>query len=188
MTRQVLLAATRPGQRSGVLSFVARELTRSESVLQAAWAKSNAGLLDRLDVDGPRIVLRRRDGSIDVIEKGSFRCSSRVIGSGRRLFIIHTADGRKIRLMEMAGMLSRDQWNVIADDVLGAVPSKLNRMMLRGGAAALIGIYAAAVTAGFAASAFGLSEQQVTFTAPLSLGLMAVWAVGLWFAFKRFGW
>src|SRR2546422_7222322 len=108
-------------------SFVTRELTTREYVLQAGWAKSKSGLLERLDVNGSRITIRRRNGAVDELEKGAFRCTSYRTGSGRRLFIIRTGDGRTIRFMEMDGMLSAAQWDAIADHVLEAVPSNLKR-------------------------------------------------------------
>ncbi len=168
--------------------FVTRDLTAGENVRQAGWAKSKSGLLDRLEVDGPRITLRRRDGAVDELQKGAFRCTSYRTGSGRRLFVIRTDDGRKIRVMEMAGMLSDEDWDEIARDVLEAVPSNLTKIVMRAGASLLIGMFAAAITAGVVASVFDLTPEQVVFSSPLSLSLMVGWSVALWFGFGRLGW
>jgi hypothetical protein len=166
-------------------TFVTRELTTGENALQAGWAKSKSGLLDRLDVNGSRITIRRRNGAVDELQKGAFRCTSYRTGSGRRLFVIKADDGRKIRLMEMNGMLSAAEWDDIADEVLGAVPSDLNKIVTRAGLSIVIGMFAAALTAGFLAGLLGLTDEQVAFSSPLSLGLMAGWIVALWFGFKR---
>ena len=168
--------------------FVTRDLTAGENVRQAGWAKSKSGLLDRLEVDGPRITLRRRDGAVDELQKGAFRCTSYRTGSGRRLFVIRTDDGRKIRVMEMAGMLSDEDWDEIAREVFVAVPSNLTQFVMRAGASLLIGMIAAAITAGWAASVFELTPAQVVFSSPLSLGLMAAWTFALWLGFRRLGW
>lgn len=168
--------------------FITRDLTAGENVRQAGWAKSKSGLLDRIEVDGSRIIVRRRDGAVDELQKGAFRCTSYRTGSGRRLFVIRTDDGRKIRVMEMAGMLSDEEWDEIAREVFAAVPSNLTKIVMRAGASLLIGMFAAAITAGVVASLFDLTAEQVVFSSPLSLSLVAGWTVALWFAFKRLGW
>ena len=169
-------------------TFVTRDLTTGENVRQAGWAKAKSGLLDRIEVDGDRITVRRRDGAVDELRKGAFRCTSYRTGLGRRLFVIRTDDGRKIRFLEMTGMLSEAEWEAIADEVLEAVPSKLVKIIMRAGASLLIGMLAAAISAGLCAGFFGLSDEQVAFSSPLSLGLMAGWTAALWFGFGRLRW
>ena len=165
--------------------FVTRDLTARENLLHAGWAKSESGLLDTLEVDGSRIIIRRRDGAVDELQKGAFRCTSYQTSSAGRLFIVKTDDGRKIRFMEMPGMLPDDQWDVIAGNVLGAVPSNIVNAMLQGGFAILAGMLAAAITVGVLAGMLDLTHEQIAFQSPLSLGLMVAWAVALWFAYGR---
>lgn len=170
------------------MTFVTRELTTRENMLQAGWAKSKSGLLERLEVNGSRITIRRRDGAVDELQKGAFRCTSYRTGSGRRLFVIRADDGRKVRFMEMTGVLSDAQWDAIADHILEAVPSNLNKVVILAGASILIGMFAAAVTVGLIAGLFGLTDEQVAFWSPLSLSLMGGWTIALWFGFKRLFW
>ena len=174
-----------PDNSAGPLMFVTRDLTPGENLLHAGWAKSKSGLLDVLEVDGPRISIRRRDGSIDELHKGAFTCTSYQTNSAGRLFIIRADDGRKIRFMEMSGMLTDAQWDAIADDVLKAVPSNIVNVMLQGGFAIVAGMFAAAVTVGVLAGIFDLKDEQTVFSAPLSLSLMLAWAIALWFAYGR---
>ena len=169
-------------------TFVTRELTTGENIVQAGWAKSKSGLLERLEVDGSRITLHRRDGTMDEFKKGAFRCTSYRTGSGRRLFVIRTDDGRNIRFMEMAGMLSDAEWNAIADEVLEATPSNLNQLVMRAGVSIVAGMFAAAITVGLIAGLLGLTDEQIVFSSPLSISLMIGWAVALWFGCKRLGW
>lgn len=175
----------RTDKPAGPLRFVTRDLTRGENLLHAGWAKSKSGLLDVLEVDGPRITIRRRDGAVDELQKGAFSCTSYQTNSAGRLFIIRTDDGRKIRFMEMPGMLSGAQWDAIADDVLGAVPSNIVNLMLQGGFAIVAGMFAAAVTVGVLAGMLDLTHEQMVFESPLSLSLMVAWAIALWFAYGR---
>ena len=174
-----------PDKAAGPLRFVTRDLTPGENLLHAGWAKSKSGLLDTLEVDGLRITIRRRDGAIDELHKGAFTCTSYQTNSAGRLFIVRTDDGRKIRFMEMPGMLPRAQWDAIADDILGAVPSNIVNLMLQGSFAIVAGMFAAAVTVGVLAGMLGLTDEQTVFSAPLSLGLMLAWAIALWFAYGR---
>ncbi len=169
-------------------TYITRDLTAGENVLQAGWAKSKSGLLESLEVDGSRITLRRRDGSVDELQKGAFRCTSHRTGSDRRLFIIKTDDGRKIRFLEMTGMLSDTEWDAIADDVLQAAPSNLNQLVLQAGLSIVFGMFAAAISVGIIGGIFGLAADQLVFSSPLSIGLMAGWAVALWFGFRRLRW
>ncbi len=169
-------------------AFVTRDLTTGENVLQAGWAKSKSGLLDRIEVDGTRITVRRRDGAMDVLQKGAFRCTSYRTSSGRRLFVIRTDDGRNIRFLEMTDMLSDADWETIANEVLEAVPSNLVKITKRACASLLIGMLAAALTAGLCAGIFGLTEEQIAFSSPLSLVLMAGWTAALWFGLGRLRW
>ena len=173
---------------TGPRIFDTRDLTTAENVLQAGWAKSAAGLLDRLEVDGTRITIRRRDGAVDELRKGAFRCTSYRTGSGRRLFVIRADDGRKIRFMEMEGMLSPADWNAIADEVLEATPSNLNALFVRAAAAIVIGMFAAAISVGIVGGMLGLEDDQLVFSAPLSLGIMAAWIATRWFGFARMNW
>ena len=150
-------------------TFVTRDLTAGENALQAGWAKSKSGLLDRLEVNGSRITIRRRDGAVDELQKGAFRCTSYRTGSGRRLFVIKTDDGRKIRFMEMSGMLSAAEWDYIANEVLGAVPSDLNKVVTRAGLAILIGMFVAALTVGFSGgTARSLGRTGCVFVAAIA--------------------
>lgn len=82
-------------------------------------------------------------------------------------------------------MLSAEQWDTIADEVLGAVPSNLNRNLTLGGFSLVLGMLAAALTAGFLGGLLHLPEEQFAFTSPLALGLMAGWTVLIWFGFRR---
>jgi hypothetical protein len=47
---------------------------------------------------------------------------------------------------------------------------------------------AAAITAGVCSAIFGLTEEQIAFSSPLSLALMAGWTAALWFAFGPLRW
>ena len=94
-----------PGPRA----FVTRDLTTGENVLQAGWAKRGAVLLDRLQVDGPRLTLRRRDGSVEELVRGEFHCTTYRNGAKRRIFVIKTTDGRKITFIEMDGFSAQRQ-------------------------------------------------------------------------------
>ena len=175
----------KPATPTTAARYVTRDLTRGENLLHAGWAKSNSGLLDWLEVDAAKITIRRRDGSVDVLQKGAFSCTSYQTNSAGRLFIIKAGDGRKIRFMEMPGMLTDAQWDAIADDVLGAVPSNIVNVMLQGGFAIVAAMFAAAITVGVLAGSLGLTQEQMVFESPLSLGLMLVWAIALWFAYGR---
>ena len=57
-----------PDKSAKPLRFVTRDMTSGENLLHAGWAKSKSGLLDVLEVDGLRISICRRDGSIERIE------------------------------------------------------------------------------------------------------------------------
>lgn len=166
-------------------TFVTRDLSAGQNVLQAGWAKSKSGLLDRLEVDGTRLTIRLRDGAVHELTPGKFRCTSYRTGSGRRLFVIRTDDGRKVRFLEMDEMLSAEEWDTIADEVLGAVPSNLNRNLTLGGYSLVLGMLAAALTAGFLGGLLHLPAEQFAFTSPLALGLMAGWTVLIWIGFWR---
>ncbi|HTH46262.1 MAG TPA: hypothetical protein VMB21_02000 [Candidatus Limnocylindria bacterium] len=165
--------------------FVTRDLTTGENILQAGWAKRGAVLLDRLQVDGRHITLRRRDGSVDELEQGEFRCTTYRNSSKRRIFVIKTTDGRKISFMEMDGMLSAEEWDTIADEVLAAQPSQIAGLFLQAGWSIVIGMLAAALATGFVGGMFHLKEEQLKFSAPLSLGMMAVWSVIVWLVLQR---
>jgi hypothetical protein len=169
-------------------TFVTRDLTPGEYVRQAGWAKAQSGLLDRLEVEGTRITLRRRNGAVDELQMGAFRCTSYRTGSGRRLFVIKTNDGRKIRFLEMTGMLSDDEWNTIAHDVLAAHPSNLTNIVTRAGISVVLGMLASAVSAGLLAGMFDLSPEQVVISSPLSIGLLIVWIPAIWFGFRFLHW
>ena len=165
---------------SGPRTFVARDLTTGENLLQAGWAKRGAVLLDRLQVDGPRLTLRRRDGSVDELVQGEFRCTTYRNGAKRRIFVIKTTDGRKITFIEMDGMLSPEEWDTIADEVLAAKPSQFVGLFLQGGWSIVLGMLAAALATGFVGGMFHLKEEQLKFGSPLSLGMIAFWTVIVW--------
>ncbi|MEO8359755.1 MAG: hypothetical protein ABI672_06970 [Vicinamibacteria bacterium] len=173
---------------TGSRSFVTRELTARENILQAGWAKSASSLLDRLDVKGSHLTIRRRDGAVDELEQGAFRCTSYRTGSGRRLFVIRASDGRTIRFLEMEGVLSVEEWDAIADEVLGATPLNLNALFLRGAVAIVPGMLAAVMSVGIVGAIFRLEPEQLVFSAPLSLGLMAGWIAALWYGLTRLNW
>ncbi len=168
--------------------FITRDQTPGEYLLQAGWAKSKSGLLDRLEVDGTRITLRRRNGAVDELQKGAFRCTSYRTSSGRRLFVIKTDDGRKIRFLEITGMLSADEWNTIAHDVLAAQPSNLTNIVTRAGISLVLGMLASAVSAGLLAGMFDLSAEQVVISSPLSICLLIGWIAAIWFGFRFLRW
>ncbi len=161
-------------------SFVTRDLTTGESVLQAGWAKRGSVLLDRLSVNGPHITVRLRDGSIEELLQGEFRCTTYRNSSKRRIFVIKTKDGRKISFAEMDGMLSAEEWDTIADEVLAATPSQFAGLFLLGGWSIVIGMLLAAFATGLVGAMFHLKEEQLKFSAPLSLGMMAGWSVIVW--------
>lgn len=171
----------KPADPPSSIRFVTRDLTPAESTLQAGWAKSNAGLLAVLEVEGARITIRRRNGAEDVLQQGQFHCTVYRTGSGRRLFVIGTDDGRKIRLLEMAGSLSAAQWDAIAE-VLHAQPSQLNSRITQAGISLLGGMLGAAVSVDVVVGFFELDAAQLAISSPLSLGLIAGWALALWFA------
>ena len=175
-----------PQPDTGTISYVTRELTTAESALQAGWAKRNSVLLDRIDVTGGNITLRRRDGSVDELRKGEFTCVTYRTSSRRRLFVIKTNDRRKIQFMEMDGMLTTEEWDAIANEILEATPSQLNSMLLRGALSIQFGMLAAALTTGFLGGMLHLKEEQIHFSSPFCLGLMAIWITGLWFLIGRF--
>ena len=175
----------RTDKPAGPLRFVTRDMTRGENLLCAGWAKSKSGLLDVLEVDGPRIIIRRRNGAVDELQKGAFSCTSYRTNSAGRLFVIRTDDGRKICFLEMPGTLSGAQWDAMADDVLGAVPSNVVNVVLQGGFAIVAGMFAAAITVGLLAGMFDLTHEQRVFESPLSLSLLLAWAIALWFAYGR---
>ena len=160
--------------------FVTRDLTTGENVLQAGWAKRGSVLLDRLEVDGPRITLRRRDGSVDRLLQGEFQCTTYRNGAKRRIFVIKNPDGRKIKFLEMDGMLSPEEWDTIADEVLAAEPSQFVGLFLQGCWSIVIGMLVAAFATGFVGGMFHLKEEQLKFSSPLSLGMMAVWTAIVW--------
>lgn len=166
------------------IAFITRELTAGEQVWQAGWAKRKSGLLDRLDVDGPRITIRRRDGVVDEVRKGEFRCTTYRTRSGRRLFVLKTDDGRKIQFLEMDGMLAPEEWDAIADEVLEATPSNLAAVMARAGLSLIPGMLAAALTTGFLGGLLDLKPEQMKIHSPLCLGLITVWTVAFWFGFR----
>jgi hypothetical protein len=174
-----------PQSNPGTISYVTRELTSGESALQAGWAKRNSGLLDRIDTNGDVIVIRRRDGSVDELRKGEFTCTTYRTSSRRRLFVIKTRDGRKIQFMEMDGMLTTEEWDAIARDILEATPSQLNSILYRASIAIPSGMLAAALTTGVLGAMLHLKEEQMHFSSPLCLGLMAIWITGLWFLIGR---
>lgn len=161
-------------------SFVTRDLTTGENALQAGWAKGGAGLLERLEADGPHITLRRRDGSVDELRQGEFRCVTYRNSSKRRIFVIKTKDGRTIRFAEMEGMLSAEEWDAIADEVLSARPSQVAGLVLQGGRSVVFGMLVAAFATGFVGGMFHLKEEQLKFSSPLGLGMMAGWTLVAW--------
>lgn len=169
----------KPSDPTATIRFETRDLTSTESALQAGWAKSNAGLLAVLEVEGARITIRRRNGAEDVVQQGQFRCTVYRTGSGRRLFVIGTDDGRKIRLLEMAGSLSAAQWDAIAE-VLHARPSQLNSRLTQAGISLLGGMLSASVSVGVVVGLFDLDAAQLAIYSPLSLSLIAGWALALW--------
>ncbi len=166
-------------------TFVTRELTPGEGLAQAGWAKSDSGLLERLEVNGAHITVRRRNGAVDELTQGKFRCTSYRTGSGRRLFVIRTDDGRKIRFLEMDGMLSAEEWDIIADDVLGAVRSNLAAVVSRAGFSLVLGMLLGAVTTGILGGMFNLQDSQLAIGSPLGMGTIAAWTVAVWFGW---GW
>lgn len=174
-----------PQSNSGTISYVTRELTTGESALQAGWAKRNSVLLDRIDATGDNITLRRRDGSLDELRKGEFTCATYRTGSRRRVFVIKTKDGRKIQFAEMDGMLTTEEWDAIAEDILNASPSQLNSILLRAALAIQFGMLAAAISTGFLGGMLHLKEEQMHFSSPLCIGLMLIWTGGLWFLIGR---
>ena len=167
------------------IEFVTRELTPREMLLQAGWAKSKSGLLDRLDVDGSRILIRRRNGAVDEIRQGEFRCTTYRTRAGRRLFVIKTNDGRKIQFLEMDGMLSVAQWDTIATEILEAKPSQLTNIVTRAGLSVLLGMLVAAFSAGFVGGLLGLKDEQLRIGSPLCLGLIGVWTTAWWLGLRR---
>ena len=64
------------GGTTGPISFVTCEPGRADKWRQTYALKSRSGLLERLDVDGERIVIRRRDGRVDEIRQGAFAGTS----------------------------------------------------------------------------------------------------------------
>lgn len=167
------------------ITFVTRELTMGEMLRQAGWAKSKAGLLDQLEVDGSRIVIRRRNGAVDELRKGEFRCTTYRTRAGRRLFVIRTNDGRKIQFLEMDGMLSAAQWDTIATKILEAKPSQLANIVTRAGLSALLGMFLAALSAGILGGILGWKDEQLRIGSPLSLGLIGGWTIVWWLGFRR---
>jgi hypothetical protein len=131
------------------LVFVTRDLTTGEDLLQAGWAKRGAVLLDRLEAAGDRITIRRRDGSVDEVRRGEFRCTTYRNGAKRRIFVIKTTDGRKITFIEMDGMLSPDEWDTIADEVLAAKRSQFTGHFIEVCRAIVLGMLMAALATGF---------------------------------------
>lgn len=155
-----------------------------ENVLQAGWAKSKSGLLDRLEVDGSRITVRLRDGKVHELTRGAFRCTSYYNSTGRRLFVIRTDDRRKICILEMEGMLPAEDWRYIAHEVLGAVPSEMSINIKQGGASIIIGMFLGALATGFAGGMFHLKQEQLAFGSPLAIGMMTFWTIAAWFVFR----
>ena len=174
-----------PDKPAEPFRFVTRDMTQGENLLYAGWAKSKSGLLDALAVDGARISIRLRDGTTHELQKGAFKCTSCQTNSAGRLFVVRTDDGRKIRFMEMPGMLCAEQWDAIADDVLEAVPSNIVSIVTQGGFAIVAGMFVAAITVGVLAGMLDLTYEQTVFESPLSLSLMVAWTIALWFGYGR---
>ena len=165
-------------------SFIARELSGEVHPGKGGWSKSTANLLERLDVMGPRITIRRRDGTVDELEQGRFNCISYRTGSGRRLFVIKYGDDSSTRFLEVENVLPPADWDAIAE-ALKAVPSGIDVKHLCVGVAIILGWFAAAITTGVISHAFELPAEMTVLWSPLSLGLMAAWIAGLWVALKH---
>ncbi len=165
-------------------SFIAREMSGEIYPGKGGWSKSTANLLERLDVIGPRITIRRRDGTVDELEQGRFNCISYRTGSGRRLFVIKYGDDSSTRFLEVEDVLPPADWDAIAE-ALKAVPSGIDVKHLCAGTAVILGWFAAAITTGIIGYIFELPPEMTVLWSPLSLGLMAAWIAGLWVALKH---
>ncbi len=163
-----------------VRAFVARDLSAAENLAQAAWAKSDKGLLEQLDIDGPNITVRLRSGTVYHLRQGRFQCVVHRTGSGRRVFVIRTDDGQRFRILELEGALSHADWDAIANHVFLARVSDLNQIISRIGLSVVFGMLAAATTVGIVVDQFGLSGEQGKIFSPLSLLLMGAWAALAW--------
>lgn len=168
-------------------SFVARDLSGEERAGQGGWTRSADNLLERLDIIGPRITIRRRDGTVDELEQGRFKCISYRTGSGRHLFVIKYGEDSSARFLELEDVLSPADWDAIAE-ALKAAPSGIQVKHLQLGVAVVLGWFVAAITTGIIGKIFDLPPEQTVFGSPLSLGLMVGWIGSLWVVLKHSKW
>ena len=82
-------------------------------------------------------------------------------------------------------MLSAAQWDTIATKILEAKPSQLANIVTRAGLAALLGMFLAALSAGFLGGILGWKDEQLRIGSPLSLGLIGGWTIVWWLGFRR---